>query len=561
MITTKPVSGLIQTDAPAVSDPVEMVTPATPGEVYKKSVGDAWAPFGQPPVLWHLTHSAPSVADAGKNAPVLYSGKKTDGGAGSTAPETAVGGSHSGDRPAKLDAAGYRELGELLKKVDPKGADAARAIELIHAIRVQHPEVLDDLFLAENDEALVRLLGPYGYVGYDQIGKMARARFDYALSNFHRLAPDERYVLVNFPEVGELATRFGIWHRLSYAELQAADAQVVTRRLPDGTKHTGTGAEYRAASQNNINNHALAQLAQIRTAGPFSLIGRLFAGEKGAEAGAMFDTLAVHAQAGSERARSENHVPSGDYRTPVVDRRPPPAKAPAGEGMPGHGSNMTPANAGANPSNGGARNAVSTGAAKPSVSYESAQPRPAVRTDPAQGPAHASTQPPTAAPAGNANAANGAGNGNPRGNGGSGANGNSGSNGGGARGGGTLGSDANLARDQARRQAEQIREENTRVAGYRPPVPRREPGDGQAIDVNTALDLLARPNRTAAAGSHGVVESHSTSFHQSVWRDSLGRQDEAPVVFTVGNKIRIDVERLNPAERARYLEIIRAQNR
>lgn len=254
----------------------------------------------------------------------------------------------------------------------------AQVVELLYAFSVKYPAEMT-LLMPEIAPAASQLLGSYGFKTWEQIGaqgdgswKMEAERLNYAIDNFRRLSEPERMQL----EYGvKPASHFGIKLTLTSAELKALESYDVSRRLPDGSPFRGKPADYREQSRRNINNHALAQLKQIRSAGPMSLVGRVFAGEKGAQVGAMFDSMidVGNARKAQVQVRSGVANPSDvDHRTPIDNgiRRSAPPTAPAGEGRP-----VAPTSAGAS---GGGSNGSGQGIAhaptQPAVAYAATQP-------------------------------------------------------------------------------------------------------------------------------------------------------------------------------------------
>ncbi len=94
----------------------------------------------------------------------------------------------------------------------------------------------------------------------------------------------------------------------------------------------------------------------------------------------------------------------------------------------------------------------------------------------------------------------------------------------------------------------QIDAENASVAGYKPPKFRPSPGDGTKIDIEDAFKELRKKNGQ-------VLESGSHDFHRNAWQNWLGQKGEPPLAFRVGGKIRIDIERLTPDQRRRFMEL------
>jgi hypothetical protein len=249
--------------------------------------------------------------------------------------KTQAAGKIEDERMAKIDA-GRKALGELVNAVDPKSPQAKQVIELINAFAVENGNGGDlKLLIAQSNDGLERLLGAYGYKGTDDVGtvNLASARLEYALSNYIRLTPQQRAEVEKSP----VGNRYGIALLPTKEEIEAREQQKVNLRLPDGTNFQGTRAEYREASQRSIVNHALAQLQQIRSAGPMSLVGRMVDGERGAAIGAMLDAFTPVAQGMKARADMRNGpTGGGDNRTPIDDARraPAPEKTPTRELQP-----------------------------------------------------------------------------------------------------------------------------------------------------------------------------------------------------------------------------------
>jgi len=239
-----------------------------------------------------------------------------------------------GERDAKITA-GAKALAELVNKVDPKSAQAAQVIELVQAFAAQNPGAHTTLFTFDAREGLERLLGPFGFKTIDEVGnyKMEQARLDYALSNFQRLTPQQRADVLQHPENG---AKYGISHFRTAKENEAREQEFVNLRLPDGSNFQGSRAAYREASQRVYINHALAQIEQIRNAGPTSLVGRIVGGEKWAEIGSMFDGFLVPlGQTRQAQVDLQNVVNSNlpDPRPTIVNSTSPPARS-SGETQP-----------------------------------------------------------------------------------------------------------------------------------------------------------------------------------------------------------------------------------
>lgn len=194
------------------------------------------------------------------------------------------------ERQAKIEA-GRKALVELVNVVVPNSPQADSVIQLVYLFTVQHGGAQTMFLIGAAREGLVRLLGRYGFKDFEEVGSavMERARLEYALFNFLGLTQPQRNRLRN-PDFADLY-EYRHWQAITYEEIQARENQPVNLRLPDGTPFQGTRAEYREASHRNVVNHALAQLNQIRSAGPISLIGRIVYGEKGAAIGGLFDAV------------------------------------------------------------------------------------------------------------------------------------------------------------------------------------------------------------------------------------------------------------------------------
>ena len=232
---------------------------------------------------------------------------------------------------------GIAALAELVRKVDPHGKEADQAIELIDSFAMLHDGTVQILFIHRAHDALVELLGPFGFrvVEGVGVGGLQRERLEYALLNFRALKPAQRALLRRSPSA---AAKFGINVYPTAEELQAKDRLVAIRTLPDGTLHTGTLAEFRWASDNNRINHILNQLAMIRSGGPGSLVGRILGGEKGAILGAMVDAgLMVRAPLAARRQQQQQLRNYGSGAgaprpraplEPLAHRAPAPARTP-----------------------------------------------------------------------------------------------------------------------------------------------------------------------------------------------------------------------------------------
>jgi hypothetical protein len=427
------------------------------------------------------------------------------------------------ERNAKI-AAGAKALAELVNAVDPKSPEAAQVIELVRAFAAQHPGAHTTLFTADAYKGLERLLGPFGFRTAEEVGnhKMEQARLHYALANFERLSPKERDLVLKHPELGG---RFGISHMITYAEMQAREQQFVNMRLPDGSNFQGTRAAYREASQQSVINHALGQLAQIRKAGPVSLVGRIVGGEKGAAIGQMFDSFMPLAQMRQQRVDMQHTVNSSrpDPRPTAVESRPPPARPPGSETQPNRtgGPPAPPPNGGPNGGSGGQPAGNTTIPGPP--------------FGPPRTPAN------VAPPAGNnAPAQN---NPVPRGQ--------------------QTGQDMNTGANdpdrvarrnqQADRIAAQERsarhdaENARRVAAanqHAAQVANTMPARGSRITPEQALNGLEQQGWP-------TVASMNSRRHVEAWHDA-GNTGNPPVVFRDGNQIRIDFQRLNAQDQQRF---------
>lgn len=306
-------------------------------------------------------------------------------------------------------------------------------------------------------------------------------------------------------------------------------------------------------------------LKQIRSAGPASLLGRVSAGEKGAAVGAMFDNVAsaiVKATARSAHIRSERHVPEGGNRAPMVDRRPPPARASAHEAMPNQGSYVgSTGRAAASPV--GKGNAPNSGAVKPGVAYDPTEPRLAARTEPGRGVPHEATQPGAVAlakaPAHEVQL-NQASHSKPAGNAGSNAAGDANNqrkpqpqtNPGGDT--GAMDPDrvqrrakqqerADLQALKAQREADLLRrvaDANAHVAQVAPTMPRAN----ESVSADRALDGMSKQGWPTVASMNG-------RRHSEAWHDA-GGQGEPPVAFRYGNLMRVDFQRLSAEQQRRF---------
>lgn len=234
--------------------------------------------------------------------------------------------------------AGIEALAEFVNRVDPTGADADEAVELIDSFAMLYGGAATILFVSRAEKGLERLLGPFGFrmVEGVGVGGLQQRRLEYALLNYRALEPRDRAMIRYLPHQ---AAKYGINTFPTHAELEAKDRLVAIRTLPDGTLHTGTLAEFRWASDNNRILHALRQLEMIRSGGPASLVGRIVDGERGAAIGAMFDTyLMVRAPMNARRNMQTqmNRMSSGGNSVgrdaplvPLSPRAPAPPRTPA----------------------------------------------------------------------------------------------------------------------------------------------------------------------------------------------------------------------------------------
>lgn len=180
-------------------------------------------------------------------------------------------------------------LVEIIKKTDPKSPAADNVIQLIRLFVAVHNDAEKIIFVGNAGNALDRLLSPFGFrfVQGSGIQVLQRKRLEYALANHLRLTAAQRADVRKDPYA---AVVLGIKTEATEAELEAQDQIVGIRELPHGGYHTGTLAEFRAASEADEINHILGQLESIRQAGPGALVGRIVGGERGAEIGAVVDT-------------------------------------------------------------------------------------------------------------------------------------------------------------------------------------------------------------------------------------------------------------------------------
>jgi hypothetical protein len=418
------------------------------------------------------------------------------------------------ERRAKIET-GRKALVELIKGVDPKSADAHKVIQLLHAYAsVYGGEVLT---LGDAREAIGRLLGPFGY--RDDVGsmKLEVARLHYALENYARLTPQQRAEVMNHPQ---RAARHGIQQTITYQELQARESQQLHFMRPDGTTFRGTRAELREAEQRQLINHALAQLNQIRNAGPASLVGRIVAGEKGAAIGALFDGMLPVTAGAKSRTNARSGVGSQpvDNRTPVqqdVRRAPAPAKPPASEVQPDRPG--APRGAGG-PAGGAAQNGG------------------AARND---------------GPAQNGGAQNGGGAQN--------------ANGRAAQGGETVVDTAPSDPGRAQRRQEQQEAREAARARRAEKIARRTEDMNRKLEaINNSRDPIAatmpgpKESITAERALQGMeqqrwptVASMNPRRHAEAWREA-GNTGTPPVAFRDGNTIRIDLQRLTAEQQQRF---------
>lgn len=181
-----------------------------------------------------------------------------------------------------------KALAELVNRVDPNSSDADQVIQLVDSIAPLLNGAQKVIFIAEANQGLERLLGPFGFRTVEgvAVGGLMIDRLEYGLGNYAVLEPRQRAELRRDPFA---AHRRGIQVWPTEAELRAKDRLVAVRKLPDGTLHVGSLGEFRQAAEQNRINHALEQLAAIRNSGPGALLGRIVGGEKGAAIGALMD--------------------------------------------------------------------------------------------------------------------------------------------------------------------------------------------------------------------------------------------------------------------------------
>jgi hypothetical protein len=250
----------------------------------------------------------------------------------------------------KLRAEGVqvaKKLGEFLNHADLHGRDAAKAVELVAAYCARYGSNAELDLIQYGREGLVKLLGPFGFANRD-FGKprLEQARLDTALSNYQRLTPQQRADVRNEARTSEntpmtesppLAKSLGIKHEMTEDEIDAFADQAVHIKLPDGNYYDGRRVDYFKAMQQNVYNHASAQIDQIISAGPASLFGRVVDGERGAELGSMLDAVLVPlGETVKARGVLRESVESRrDLRPTVEQRAPASQKPPAAELQPG----------------------------------------------------------------------------------------------------------------------------------------------------------------------------------------------------------------------------------
>lgn len=78
-------------------------------------------------------------------------------------------------------------------------------------------------------------------------------------------------------------------------------------------------------------------------------------------------------------------------------------------------------------------------------------------------------------------------------------------------------------------------------------------GDGQKVELKDAFNEMSNKD------GH-VRESGSHDFHRRIWQQYLGKTGEPPIAFRYSDEIRIDIERLTPAQHREWLELDKAKN-
>jgi hypothetical protein len=170
-----------------------------------------------------------------------------------------------------------------------------------------------------------------------------------------------------------------------------------------------------------------------------------------------------------------------------------------------------------------ARNSAPNGGAAPDLAFDNTAPQTPVRANP-------QARPP--------------GQGDPGGNGGAPGGARGGSNGSEGTGGSTVDMTTQAAAGQ---QAE-------RVSNYKGPNFRPDPSQGGSVSIDTVLDSMEK-------GKLQVVDNAGNgNFHDQVWHDLTGKQGQAPAAYEIGNGVRIDLNRLTPEQRQRYLDYVRKQD-
>ncbi|WP_414663666.1 DUF4157 domain-containing protein [Horticoccus sp. 23ND18S-11] len=193
------------------------------------------------------------------------------------------------DRRAVIDA-GIAWLAKSIQEIDPNSPDAAHLVDALDHFITLSGVGEENALVTKAGDAMDRLLGPFGFrhVEGPGVGVLQSDRLAYAVMNYRRLDPLDRALLRRFPIEGH---RFGIQMLPTQAELEKESLVVAYRKLPDGTLHQGTLAEFRIARENNLIIHALQQLNAVRHSSVFSLVGRIADGERGAAIGTMFDAM------------------------------------------------------------------------------------------------------------------------------------------------------------------------------------------------------------------------------------------------------------------------------
>ena len=80
---------------------------------------------------------------------------------------------------------------------------------------------------------------------------------------------------------------------------------------------------------------------------------------------------------------------------------------------------------------------------------------------------------------------------------------------------------------------------------------RPQPGDGEPVPLDQAF-------RDVKGGN--AVHSGNHKYHETVWKEWLGKEGEPPVAFKFSGKTQIDVEKLKPDQLAEFIRLDKLAN-